>query len=214
MTAATRPAIVFDFGAVLFRWRPQHLLRQCLPQRATDEASTAHWVAQFFQAYGGDWAAFDRGAVDVPELVARIARRTGLAEAEVQRVVDAVPDELQPLPDSEALVQGLARSGAPLYYLSNMPAPYADQLESRHAVLRCFADGVFSARVGLAKPDAAIFALAARRFGRAPSSLVFLDDHPANVAAAVDAGWNALRFSDAADCEAQLRERGWWPDDR
>jgi len=32
---------------------------------------------------------------------------------------------------------------------------------------------------------------------------------PANVEAALQAGWNALQFVDAADCEAQLRGQGW-----
>jgi putative hydrolase of the HAD superfamily len=211
VTRTERPAIVFDFGVVLFRWRPAWLLRQCLPQHAVDEASATHWAQQVFQSYGGDWGDFDRGAVTVPELVARIARRTGLAMAEVQTVVDAVPDELHPLPDSESLVHRLAEAGAALYYLSNMPAPYADHLERTHPVLRRFADGVFSARVGLAKPEAAIFDLAARRFGRAPPELMLLDDHPPNVTAAIEAGWNALHFTSADRCEAQLRERGWWP---
>lgn len=206
-----KPAIVFDFGVVLFRWRPAQLLQQCLPQRAPDEASATHWAQQVFQSYGGDWGDFDRGALGVPELVARIARRTGLSPAEVQAVVDAVPTELQPIAETETLVHELAEAGTALYYLSNMPAPYADHLERHHAVLRRFADGVFSARVGLAKPDAAIYHLAARRFGRRPDELVFLDDHPANVAAAQAAGWHALHFTDAAACREQLRARGWWP---
>jgi putative hydrolase of the HAD superfamily len=202
---------VFDFGVVLFRWRPTVLLQSCLPQHAVDEASAQRLAEAIFQGYGGDWGEFDRGSLQVSELVARISRRTGLREADVLAVVQAVPDELQPLPESEALVHRLHAAGRPMYYLSNMPGPYADHLERTHAVLGCFADGVFSARVGLAKPDAAIFELAARRFGRSPAELVFLDDHPANVSAAQAAGWNALHFRHAAQAEAELRELGWWP---
>ena len=43
--------------------------RYDLPQRATDEASAAHWVAQVFQGYGGDWGDFDRGTVTPADLV-------------------------------------------------------------------------------------------------------------------------------------------------
>jgi putative hydrolase of the HAD superfamily len=203
--------IVFDFGVVLFRWRPTRLLQHCLPQRATDEASAAHWVSQVFQSYGGDWGDFDRGTVQPPELAQRISARTGLTPAEVMAVVNAIPDELQPIAATESLVHRLADAGPDLFYLSNMPAPYADHLERTHAVLKRFADGVFSARVGLIKPEPAIFDLSAQRFGKAPADLVFLDDHPANVAAAREAGWNALHFTDALSCEAQLRREGWWP---
>ena len=104
-----------------------------------------------------------------------------------------------------------ASADVPMFYLSNMPAPFAEHLEREHAFVRDFDDGVFSARVNLIKPDPAIFALAAKRFGLAPAELVFLEDHPANVAAAHAAGWRSLLFSDAAQCEQDLRQAGWWP---
>ena len=202
---------VFDFGRVLFDWQPEALLQRVLPQRALDAASTAHWVAQVFQSYGGDWGEFDRGSVEPDQLVQRISRRTGLAAAEVQAVVDAVPASLKPIPATVALLQRLQQPGRAMFYLSNMPAPYADHLEREHAFVRAFSAGVFSARVQLIKPEAAIFELSARRFGVAPAELVFLDDHPANVAAARAAGWQALLFSDAAKAEVDLRRHGWWP---
>lgn len=207
--------IVFDFGGVVFRWRPAQLLREALPQRIGDDATARHWAAQIFQSYQGDWRDFDLGLVAVPELVRRLAARTGLALAEVQAVVDAVPGELAPLADSVALVGRLRAAtradGRGLYYLSNMPAPVADHLERSHDFLRDFDDGVFSGRVQLAKPDAEVFHYAARRFGVAPADLVFLDDHEPNVQAARAAGWKALHFTDAARCEAALRAQGWWP---
>ena len=204
-------AFVFDFGRVLFDWQPERLLQRCLPQRAFDAASTAHWTAQVFQAYQGDWGEFDRGAVSAAELVQRTAQRTGLRPDEVQSVVDAVPASLQPIPASLALMTRLRQPGRPMFFLSNMPAPYADQLEREHAFVRDFDDGVFSGRVKLIKPEPAIFALAAQRFGLAPGELVFFDDVLANVAAAQAAGWQAMHFTDAAQCERDLRRAGLWP---
>lgn len=202
---------VFDFGRVLFRWEPEALLRQVLPQRAADAEAARHWVAQVFQGYDGDWGDFDRGSVSVDALVQRIAIRTGLAPAEVQALVDAVPQQLHPLADSVDLLQRLRAAGQRTFYLSNMPAPYADHLEREHGFVAGFEAGVFSGREGLAKPDAAIFALAAQRFGVAPHELVFLDDHGPNVQAARAAGWQALQFHDAAQAERELRAAGWWP---
>jgi putative hydrolase of the HAD superfamily len=204
-------AFVFDFGRVLFDWQPERLLQRLLPQRAFDAASTAHWTAQVFQAYQGDWGEFDRGAVSPAEVVQRIARRTGLRPDEVQAVVDAVPASLQPIPASVALMARLRQRGRPMFFLSNMPAPYAEHLEREHAFVRDFDDGVFSSRVQLIKPDPAIFALAAQRFGLPPADLVFVDDVPANVAAAQEAGWQAVLFSDAAQCARDLRQAGLWP---
>ena len=201
--------IVFDFGGVLFRWQPERLLQRALPQRAADAASARHWVEQIFQDYSGDWGDFDRGTVAVDALVQRIAARTGLQAAEVHSVVAAVPGELQPMADSVALLQRLRGTGRRLFYLSNMPLPFAEHLEREHAFIGWFEAGVFSSRVQHIKPEASIFTLAAHRFGVPPHSLMFIDDAPRNVDAARAAGWNALQFVDAAHCERRLRESGW-----
>lgn len=200
--------LVWDFGGVLFHWRPPELLKRELPARATDDASAAHWVDEIFQGYEGDWQAFDRGTLDIPGVVQCIANRTGLAPQEVQAVVDGVPGELQPIAESVALLARLRARGRPQFYLSNMPAPYADHLEATHDFVGWFADGVFSGRVNAVKPEPGIYALAARRFGVPPAELLFFDDHLPNVRAARAAGWQAEHFTDAATAAALLRARG------
>ena len=200
---------VFDFGRVVFRWEPEALLRELLPQRAFDSSSAAHWTAQIFQSYGGDWGAYDRGTVTPQALVQRIATRTGLHEDEVQRVVDGAPLALTPLPDTVALLQRLHAAGRRLYYLSNMPAPMAQHLQDTHAFLGLFSDGVFSGRVGHNKPEAKIYEIAAERFGHPVKELVFLDDHPPNIEAARALGWHGHVFRSAAQAQAEMRAAGW-----
>lgn len=200
---------VFDFGGVLFRWRPRELMRRTLPQRASDDARADALVTDIFQGFGGDWAQFDRGVLGSDELVQRISRRTALPLHEVQAVVDAVPSELQPLADTVALLQRLRDAGRRLYYLSNMPLPFAEHLEREHAFIGWFEAGVFSARVRQIKPEPAIFATAMHRFSAPPSELVFIDDVLANVHAAREAGWQAVHFRDGVSCAAELESRGW-----
>lgn len=200
--------VVFDFGGVLFDWHPPSLLRRELPHLVADEASAAHWVAQIFQGYGGDWGEFDRGAVTSAALVQRIAARTGLGQADVQRVIDGVPRELQPKAETVALLHRLHAAGRRLYYLSNMPEPYALHLETTHHFLGLFDAGVFSSRVRHNKPAPEIFRIAAQRFGHPPQQLVFLDDHRPNVEAARAMGWNALLFSGAAQAARDLQSAG------
>lgn len=202
-------AFVFDFGRVVFRWRPEALLRAALPHRATDAESTRHWVAQVFQGYGGDWGDFDRGVVEPAELARRIAARTGLTPDEVAAIIAHAPQELQPLPDTLAWLRRLHAQGRPLHYLSNMPEPFAAHFERTHDLMAMFESGVFSARVNLVKPEPGIFAHASRVFGRAPPQLLLLDDHLPNVLAARAAGWQAIHFVDAAQAEAQTRASGW-----
>ena len=196
--------IVFDFGGVVFRWQPHELMQRLLPQRAHDLASAHEMVGHFFEGYRGDWGNFDRGTITVPELAPRIAKRLGLPLEDVNAVIAAVPGELEPLEGTVDLLHRLHAKGHPLYYLSNMPAGYADHLERSHAFFDRFTDGIFSARVQLIKPEPEIFYLATKRFGVVPKDTVFIDDVEHNVEAARAHGWLAVHFQDATQCERDL----------
>ncbi len=200
--------VVFDFGGVLFRWEPHLFMMRLLPDRAPDAAASEALVARFFEGFDGDWGDFDRGTVHRDELAERIAERTGLTRLEVDTVIDAVPHELQPIEETVALMRRLHARGHALYFLSNMPAPYADHLEANHDFIGLFRDGVFSARVRMIKPEPAIFAHATEAFGIAPADTVFIDDLLRNVQAARAAGWQALHFEGAARCERELQAMG------
>lgn len=200
--------VVFDFGGVLFRWAPADLLGRLIPRRTPTPEATQALVDLFFENYRGDWGEFDRGTVEPPALAERIARRTGLTVDEVHAVIDAVPDALAPIPGTVELLHRLHERGTPLYYLSNMPAPYALHLERTHHFLGLFRGGVFSSRVGLIKPESEIFEHTAQLLGLEPARTLFIDDVEHNVEAARAAGWRAIRFVDAARLEAALRTEG------
>lgn len=207
-----RRTVVFDFGAVLFRWQPYELLQQFAPEYACDEASARALAAQIFQSFtpDSDWARFDLGLLDESLLAERIAARTGLTCEVMRRVIDAVPAHLAAQPTSVALFQALRRAGHRMVYLSNMPRPYADHLERLNPFIGDFEDGIFSGRVGLMKPWPAIFELSTLRFGLKPGDeVIFIDDHAGNIDAGMAHGWQGLRFEDAAQAETALRQRGW-----
>ena len=200
--------VVFDFGGVVFQWRPKELLKRTLPHRAVDEAAAQQLVSDFFQNYEGDWGRFDRGTIEVPELAPLIAERLGFELGEVQAVIDAVPGELEAQKETVELLHRLHENGHRLYFLSNMPEPYAVHLESTHEFFSRFTDGVFSSRVKLIKPEPEIFELAARRFGIEPSQTVFIDDVAKNVEIARAHGWHAIQFITAQQVEADLEAIG------
>lgn len=208
---AAAPAVVFDFGAVLFQWKPLQLLQQVVPDLAPDEAAAQRLAAQVFESFtpASDWAQFDLGRVDEAALASRIARRIGAAEDRVRRVIDAIPGHLQPQPDTVALLRSLKAAGHRLFYLSNMPLPYAEHLERHNPFIGDFADGIFSARVGLMKPRAEIFDLAERRFALDPARTVFIDDHAGNASAARGRGWQAVQFQSALQTRGALADSGW-----
>ena len=204
-----RPAtIVWDFGGVLFRWDPAALIARTLPHRLSAEHSAQHWKHQFFGLPEGEWSAFDRGTLGLEAVVAGIARRLAWPKAEVRAVVDAVPDELQPIEGSVRLLQALQQRGHRLHFLSNMPAPLADHLQRQHAFLALFDSGIYSSQVQLAKPEAAIYTLAQQRFGGDPAATLFIDDIPENIEAAQRQGWQARLFTRPDALADELRELG------
>jgi putative hydrolase of the HAD superfamily len=200
--------VVFDFGGVLFRWQPHEFMPRLLPRHARNEETTAALVADFFQGYSGDWGEFDRGTVDAFRVANRIAFRTQLDVADVQRVIEAIPSELQPMPASVALLQRLKARGHRLFFLSNMPVPYAEHLERTQPLKEWFEDGLFSSRIQMVKPEPAIFHRAAQTFGITPGESVFIDDFALNVKAARALGWDAIHFLSGEQCEADLVKRG------
>ncbi len=200
--------VVFDFGGVVFQWRPSELLKRTLPHRAVDEAAAQQLVADFFQNYQGDWGRFDRGTIEIPELAPAIAQRLGFEVGEVRAVIDAVPGELEAQKETVDLLHRLHNNGHRLYFLSNMPEPYAVHLESTHEFFSRFTDGVFSSRVKLIKPEPEIFELATKRFSIEPSQTVFIDDVAKNVEMARAHGWHAIQFITAKQVEADLEAIG------
>jgi predicted O-linked N-acetylglucosamine transferase (SPINDLY family) len=69
-----RRTVIFDFGAVLFRWQPVQLFLDTLPCNAHTTASDALWaglpvLTQQGQAFAGRVAASLLHAVGLPELI-------------------------------------------------------------------------------------------------------------------------------------------------
>lgn len=200
--------LVFDFGGVLFHWQPHEIVASVLPELAPTRAAADRWVGDIFQGFGGDWGEFDRGTLDAAPLAERIARRTGLSARQARAVIDAVPEALTPIAETVGLIERLSRRGRALYFLSNMPRPYARHLEATHGFLGLFQRGVFSADVQLIKPEPAIFAHAVQHLGLADGPTLFIDDLLPNVEAARAQGWQGLHFRDPRQCEAELAALG------
>lgn len=207
----TRRTLVFDIGGVVVHWQPLQLMQQVLPAQAHDESSAKAVVAAVFQTFApeADWAQFDLGRIEPDPLAERIAARTGYPLQGLRALIAAIPAHIQPMPASVALLERARAAGHRLTLLSNMPVPYADHLEAAHACFGWFEAGVFSGRVGLMKPERAMFDHARDSMALDLGQSLFIDDHPANIAAARALGWQALHFENAAQCEAALRRDGW-----
>nr|WP_315183299.1 HAD family phosphatase [uncultured Albidiferax sp.] len=204
LSTSTPKTVVFDLGAVLLHWQPIEIVQHELPRYAPNAAAAQALCANFWTP----WAEFDRGTVEPAPLAALLAAQSGVDAADMLRFIHAIPNHLPTKQDTAALLPRLKAQGHRLVYLSNMPTSYADRLLDRD-FFDHFEDGIFSAHVGLIKPEHGIYALAETQFGLTPADTVFIDDNAHNVATARARGWQAIQFLDAAQCERDLEEMGW-----
>jgi putative hydrolase of the HAD superfamily len=199
--------LVFDFGAVLFSWQPGVLIQTHFPEHA----ATPEQAAQLARAVFGhaDWHNFDRGVLSAETVGQRTAARLGLHEPALLSLIDGIGEHLQPINDSLVLLAALRdlRQRQPalrLYFLSNMPVPYARVLEQKHGFLNWFDGGIFSGDVKHIKPEPEIYELLETRYALAPGFTLFIDDLAGNVATAKSRGWQGIVFESAAQLRAEL----------
>ena len=81
--------------------------------------------------------------------------------------------------------------------LSNMQPDMLAFVRKEHHWLNEFEVRIFSCEVAEAKPQPAIFQLAAQRLNVPPEVCLFVDDREANVAGAREVGMQAVHFESA-----------------
>lgn len=159
------------------------------------------------------WQAVERGRGD---RTAWLEAAHGLLEARAGRPLpslhEAWRNSQRAIEPNIQLVSEL-RPSYKLGILSNADISLRGRLERDIAIHHLFDDIVCSAEVGMAKPDPAIFVLAAERLGLGPSECVFVDDLDANVDAARQVGMQGVLFSvgKGDDLRAQLAAVGVAP---
>ena len=201
MAPATSPrAVVFDFGGVLWdmRWDVARELDRLhdLPRSSVFETLYRSPVWAEIECGAGDPAAWLDGAH------AELERRAGRA---LPRLHEEWRKAQAPIDLNIALVRAL-RPAYRCSILSNADVSLRGRLEGELALHHLFDDIVVSAEVGMAKPAARIFQLAARRLGLPPEACVFVDDWDQNVEAAREVGMQAVlhRVDQGHDLRAQL----------
>jgi len=195
-------AVVFDIGRVLVQWDMRILFRQLL-----DDEAEVEWV--FRNVVSEAWhAQHDAGrpiADMVAERSAEFPRYAPVISAYATRFNETIPG---PVPGTSDLVEELHARGVPLYAITNFGADTWAGFRPTLPVLDRFRDIVVSGIEQVAKPDPAIYALAAQRFGREPGTMLFIDDSLPNVLSARTCGWHAHHFSSADLLADDLRARG------
>jgi putative hydrolase of the HAD superfamily len=198
MATTCTPNVIFDFGGVLVRWKPQEIIDNFYQD---GELRAKLWDEVFQHP---DWLEMDRGMLEDGDAAERFATRMNRPPAEMRGLLERVKDSLVPMETSLDIVNDLAKRGIPVYGLSNMSSSTFAHLEDRHAIWDVFRGIVISGRIKLVKPDPRIFEHISTTYGLVPEHTAFIDDLTPNVEAASRHGFRGIRFENAAQCSDDL----------
>lgn len=195
-------AVVFDLGGVLIDWDPRYLYRKLL----ADEAAVEEFLATVCTPEWNDEQ--DRGrpfAEGVAELIERHPVHAAAITAYHERWTEMLGGGIA---GSVELLAELRKAGVPLYALTNWSAETFGIARERYQFLEWFDGVLVSGEERMIKPDPAIFRLLLDRFGLDPQTAFYIDDSPANVAAASRLGFDAVRFTGPEQLRRNLELRG------
>lgn len=198
-------AVLFDFGQVLSAPPDPVQWQRMLQISHLDEPTFSHGYWTFRHAY-------DRGELTAIDYWHKVAASTGVTFTvdQVAGLIDA-DVELWTRINSPMLdwAQRLQAAGVRTGILSNIGDAMTDGLLRKFDWLSAFDHHVWSYRLMLAKPEAEIYAAAAKGLNTPPEQILFIDDKSENVDAARDFGMQAIQYSDHANFLREMESRNF-----
>lgn len=191
--------VVFDLGGVLLDWNPRYLFCKLFDEEAVMEDFLARVCTPEWNHRQDEGRTF---AAAVAERTAMFPEFAPLIAAYDERWDEMVPGAHD---GTVALLYRLKRLGVPLLALTNFSTEKLPLMRQRYDFFGCFDGMVVSGEIGLTKPDPRIFAHLFATYAVEPGECLFIDDLPANVAAAERAGMHAVRYTGADTLERVLQ---------
>jgi putative hydrolase of the HAD superfamily len=198
-------AVLFDYGLVL-SGPPDPAAREEMKQiLGVDEE-------RFRAIYWRHRDDYDRGTLNSVAYWERVAH-------DLHRPLDAkklsaliAADNAHWTQPNQAMIDwaaALQSAGIKTGILSNIGDAMEAGIVARFPWIADFTHRTFSHRLGIAKPDAAIYQHAAEGLGVPTGEILFVDDREENVAAARAAGMHAIQYIDHADFLQQMQAAGF-----
>lgn len=203
MKSSSIKAIIFDFGNVLLEWDPRFVYRRYFPK---DEEGMENFLKEIKFA---EWNAQQDKGRPFEEGIAILSKehphRVELIKAYHDHWQDSIGDAI---PGSVELLKRLKNDGWRLYGLSNWSAETFPFALSKYDFFHLFDDMVISGRVGLVKPDPAIYNLLLDKIGKPAGECLFIDDSLANIEQAKQMGFVTIHFTSPSQLEDELIQKG------
>jgi putative hydrolase of the HAD superfamily len=196
--------IYFDLGNVVAFFDRQKACRQ---MAAVAGLEPARVEAVVFQSPLND--RYERGEISSREFYEAFCAATG-TKPNYEALLVAKSDIFQINYSILPIIAALEDAGIRLGILSNTSPCHWDFLCSRgYGILpHAFAVRALSYEIGALKPEPKIYRAAAELAGVPAREIFFCDDMPGHVAAAREAGFDAVQYTSTPELIAELRRRG------
>ena len=201
----TIKAVIFDLGGVIVRTDFPEVRDQLEHKMGLEPGTLERHIWD-----GPDWELAELGAITYEEYWRRVGTVLGLSTPEETVAFrqeyfsgDHVNQELLDL------IRDL-KDRYKIGLLSNAPDRLDHWLENHWQIKHFFDAIVYSAQVGIAKPDARVYHLILKQLKVLPSEAVFIDDFARNVEAALGLGMTAIRFTNTENLKEELRQYVVW----
>ena len=194
-------AVIFDIGRVLIGWSPEALY----DARIGTDARARLFAEVPLEAAN---IAIDAGA-DFAATMTQLAAAHPAWSREIMWWHDDWDKMVGPaIGHSVQLLRALRRRGVPVFALSNFGRETFTRAMTRFDFLTEFDRAYISGRIGLIKPDPAIYAHVEGDCGIAPSALLFIDDRADNITTAARRCWRTHQFESALGLAQRLVAEG------
>jgi putative hydrolase of the HAD superfamily len=185
-------AVLFDYGMVLSGPpdpAAEEQMRRILNNPPEESFQRAYWRRR---------DDYDRGRLTAAAYWNAVANELGLIlTAEQTDALIAADVQLWTAPNQPMIdwAAGLQRRGIRTGILSNIGDAMELGIRAKYAWVADFHHHTFSHRLGIAKPDAAIYTHAAEGLDVPAAEILFIDDREENIAAARAAGMHAIQYT-------------------
>jgi 2-haloacid dehalogenase len=181
-------AVIYDIGNVLLEWDPERFY-----DRVIGIARRKQLFAEVDLT--GMNETVDAGAL-FKETIYATAEQNPKWGDEVRMWYDRWIELASPvIPHSVMLMRRLRDKGVPVFALSNFGIHSFAYAQTQYDFLDEFDRAYISGRLGVTKPDPAIYAAVEADCALEPQRLLFTDDRSDNIAAALARGWQAHQFT-------------------
>ncbi len=180
-------AVVFDVGQVLLSSEPMQILEQLFPNQKDIQEKLS--IRVFKSPY---WIMMDRGTITNEEAITAMTGKDELLRPYIQLIMNSWIDFKNIISEGVEAVNICKAHGKKLYILSNYDNIFFYYACKKFDFFQLFDGKVVSSQVHMVKPTPAIYSYIVEKFNLNPSRTLFIDDTPANIEAALNAGWHGF----------------------